>query len=146
MLLAIIAELDETQHRRGVQAGNGAEVEHHISHWLLPLHLDGTLDAFEQTVGRAEEDEARKPEDMDALALLAQQTRLLGRALDIARELLAREVAPDHADAAIAHRKHEAGADDADHDTHEITEIDDDQRHHSGERPFHPGALRRRFP
>src|SRR5680860_1193515 len=128
MLLAKIAELDEAQHRRGVQPGNGAEIEHHIAHGLLPLQLDGPLDAFEQTVGRAEEDEAREPEDMDALALLAQQTRLLGRALDIARELLPCEVPPDHADAAIAQREHEAGADDAKHDTHEITEIDDDQR------------------
>ena len=66
---------------------------------------------------------------MDALALLAQQPGLLRRALDIAGELLAREVAADHADAAIAQREHQAGADDAEHDAHEIAEIDDDERH-----------------
>jgi hypothetical protein len=75
---------------------------------------------------------------MDALALLAQQPRLLGRALDIAGELLPRQVAPDHADAAIAQSEHQAGADHADHHAHEISEIDDDQRHHAGQRPFHP--------
>ena len=146
ILLAKIAQLDQAQHRRGVQPGDGAEIEHHIAHGLVPLRLDGALDALEQAVGGAEEDEAREPEHVNALALLAQQPRLLRRALDIAGEFLPRQVAPDHADTAIAQREHQAGADHADHHAHEIAKIDDDQRHHAGKRPFHPRALRGRFP
>src|SRR5215470_14342782 len=98
MLLAIIAEFDQAQHGRGVEAGNRAEIEHHIADRLLPLCLDGPLDALEQTIGRAEEDKAGKPEDVDALTLLAQQARLLRRTLNIAGKILARQVTPDHTD------------------------------------------------
>ena len=136
MLLAKVAELDQAQHRRGVEAGHRAEIEHHIADGLVPLRLDGPLDPLEQAVGGAEEDEARQPEHMDALALLAQQSRLLRRALDIAGEFLPREVAADHADAAIAQREHEAGADHAEHDAHEISEIDDDERHRPRSAPI----------
>ena len=146
VLLTIIAQLDQAQHRRRVEPGDRGEVEHHIADRLVALHLDDPLDALEQAVGGAEEYEAREPEHVDALALLAQQAGLLGRTLDIAGELLTREVPPDHADPAVAQREHQAGADDADHHAHEITEIDDDQRHHPGQRPFHPRALRRRLP
>ena len=48
------------------------------------------------------------------------------------------------ADAAIAQREHEAGADDAEHDAHEVAEIDDDEHHGERQRRVRPGALRRR--
>src|SRR5262245_8880536 len=138
MLLAMVAELDQAQDRRGIEAGNLAEIEHHVADRLVPLPVDDPLDPLEQPVRRAEENEAREPEDVDALALLAQQPRLLRRPLDIARKILAREMTPDDADAAIAQREHQAGADHAEHDAHEIAEIDDDERHDTGEAPFHP--------
>ena len=47
ILLAIIAQLDQAQHRRGIEAGNRAEIEHHIADGLLALRLDGALDALE---------------------------------------------------------------------------------------------------
>ena len=50
LLLAIVAQLDQAQHSRGVEAGNGAEVEHHVADGFLPLRLDGALDALEQSV------------------------------------------------------------------------------------------------
>ncbi len=78
-----------------------------------------------------------KPESQNTCTRLPSsrsRLRLLGRALDIAGEFVAREVAPDHADAAVAQREHEAGADDAEHHAHEIAEIDDHEHHHHGQR------------
>ena len=72
---------------------------------------------------------------MQAHALFPQQSGLLRRALDIAGEVAAREVTPDHADAAIAQREHEAGADHAEHHAHEISEIDDHQHDGAGQAP-----------
>src|SRR5262245_21560627 len=95
VLLAIVAELDQAQDRRGVEAGNLAEIEHHVADRLVPLPVDDPLDPLEQPVRRAEENEAREPEDVDALALLAQEARLFRRPLDIARKILAREMTPD---------------------------------------------------
>src|SRR5262245_19539171 len=138
VLLAIVAELDQAQDRRGVEARHRAEIEHHVADWLVPLRVDDTLDPLEQPVRRAEEDEAREPKHVNALALLSQEPRLLRRTLDIAREFLAREMTPDDADAAITQREHQAGADHAEHDAHEIAEIDDDERHDPGQAPFHP--------
>src|ERR1700674_2220075 len=145
MLLAIVAELDEAQDRRSVEARNSAEVEHHEADRLLQLPFDDPLDALEQTVRRAEKNEAGEPEHVDALALLAQQARLLGRALDIGRELLPREVPADDANAAIAQRKHQTRGDDTEHHPREVANIGDDEHNRKGERPVHPGrTLRRR--
>src|SRR5262245_64829981 len=98
MLLAMVAELDQAQDRRGIEAGHRAEIEHHVADRLVPLRVDDPLDPLEQPVRRAEEDEAREPEDVDALALLAQEPRLLRRTCDIAREFLAGAVTPTDAD------------------------------------------------
>jgi hypothetical protein len=50
MLVAIVAELIEAQHRGGVEARDGAEVENHIAHGLIVLGVDRVSDALEQTV------------------------------------------------------------------------------------------------
>src|SRR5713101_776874 len=82
---------------------------------------------------------------MHALALLPEQPRLLGRALDIARKFLTRQVTPDDTDAAIAEREHQTSADDAEHHALEIAKIGNNEHYRYGKRPVHPGgALRGR--
>ncbi len=73
---------------------------------------------------------------MQAHAFFPQQPGLLPRALDIAREVAAGEVAADHADAAIAQREHEAGADHPIVHAHRIAEIDDHQHDGAGQGPL----------
>ena len=125
VLVAMVAELDEAEECRGVQSRHRREIEHDIAYGLLLLSVDLPPDALEKAVGRAEEDKAGEPEHMQPHALFLQQPGLLRRPLDIAREFLTREVAADDADAAIAQREHQAGADHAEHNAHEISEIDD---------------------
>ena len=50
VLLAIVAELDQAQDRRGIEARNCAEVEHHVADGLVPLRVDDPLDPLEQAV------------------------------------------------------------------------------------------------
>ena len=50
VLLAIVAELDQAEHRGGIEAWNGAEIEHDIAHGFFMLRLDHPLDPLEQAV------------------------------------------------------------------------------------------------
>ena len=74
VFVAVVAQLDEAQYCRGIEAGDSAEVEHDIVDRLVFLGIDRKFDALEQTVGSAEEDEAGEPEDMDTFPLLPEDT------------------------------------------------------------------------
>ncbi len=78
---------------------------------------------------------------MHALALVVQQACLLGRAFHIAGKFVAGEMTADHADAAIAQREQQAGADHAEHHADQITEIADGEHDGDGEREIGARAL-----
>ncbi len=51
MLVAVVAELDQAQQRRRVEAGHRAEIQHDIADRLFLLGVDRPPDALEQAVG-----------------------------------------------------------------------------------------------
>jgi hypothetical protein len=122
LCLRQLSHLGEAEHRRGVQAAHLTEIHHDEARCRQVRIVYALADLIDESVGRAEEDEALEFKHIELFPFLPKQPARRSRTVDVAAVAGSRDDVFDHVDV------EEAAHDGIGHVLYQIAQLEDAQR------------------